>query len=76
MQAIREIYLASSRALTLTIPAEFLGQQVEVILLPLPVHELRRPSLLQILAGLPECEEEFPDIDEGLLPLDDVRLLV
>ncbi len=91
MQAIREIHIVESSTLTLNIPAEFLGQQLEVIMLPIPmlpaetlsdseteVFSLgrRRPSLLQILAAMDDCDEEFPDIDEGLLPLDDVRFPV
>ena len=31
-------------------------------------------SLLEYLATLQPVEDEFPDVDEGLLPLDDVKL--
>ena len=34
----------------------------------------KRRSLLDILATLEPLDEEFPDIDEGLLPLDDIDL--
>lgn len=33
-----------------------------------------RRNLLEILATLEPIEEAFPDIDEGLLPLDDIKL--
>ncbi len=32
------------------------------------------PSLLWVLDRLEPVDEEFPDVDEGLLPLDDVEL--
>ncbi|MCP4695807.1 MAG: AbrB/MazE/SpoVT family DNA-binding domain-containing protein [Gammaproteobacteria bacterium] len=87
MQAIREIHIVESSTLTLNIPAEFLGQQLEVIMLPMQPAETvsdletevfspgkrRHPSLLQVLAAMDDCDEEFPDVDEGLSPLDDVR---
>ena len=38
---------------------------------PSGVH---KPSLLEVLATLEEIDEEFPEIDENLLPLDDFRL--
>jgi antitoxin VapB len=28
---------------------------------------------LELLATLPDIDEDFPDIDEGLMPLDDIR---
>lgn len=31
-------------------------------------------SLLSVLANLPAANEDFPDVDAGLLPLDDVAL--
>lgn len=33
-----------------------------------------RRNLLEILATLEPIEEAFPDVDEGLLPLDDIKL--
>jgi len=36
-----------------------------------PVH---RPGLLAVLAELEPSEEPFPDVDEGLAPLNDVAL--
>ena len=34
------------------------------------IEPLRRRGLLATLAKLPTLEEEFPDVDQGLLPLD------
>ncbi len=34
----------------------------------------QKPSLLSVLATLEEIDEEFPEVDENLLPLDDIRL--
>lgn len=34
----------------------------------------RRPDLATLLAGWEPLEESFPDVDAGLLPLDDIRL--
>ncbi len=34
----------------------------------------QKPSLLSVLATLEEIDEEFPEVDENLLPLDDFRL--
>ncbi len=32
-----------------------------------------RPSLLETLATLDDLEEDFPDFDKGLLPLDEIE---
>ncbi len=34
----------------------------------------RRPDLASLLAGWEPLDEPFPDVDQGLLPLDDIRL--
>jgi antitoxin VapB len=34
----------------------------------------RRPDLVTLLAGWEPLDEILPDVDEGLLPLDDIRL--
>jgi antitoxin VapB len=34
----------------------------------------RRPDLATLLAGWEPFDEPFPEIDAGLLPLDDIRL--
>jgi antitoxin VapB len=36
----------------------------------LMIEPLRRRGLLATLAKLPMVEEDFPDVDRGLLPLD------
>ncbi len=38
------------------------------------IEPLRQKSLLQVLSTLEPLEEDFPDIDEGLLPLDDIEI--
>ena len=34
----------------------------------------RRPNIATLLAGWEPLDESLPDADEGLLPLDDIRL--
>jgi antitoxin VapB len=34
----------------------------------------RRPDLATLLASWDSLDEPYPDVDEGLLPLDDIRL--
>ncbi|WP_201769148.1 SpoVT/AbrB-like protein [Aphanizomenon flos-aquae] len=34
----------------------------------------QKKSLLEIFATLDDIEEDFPNVDEGLLPLDDIEL--
>ena len=38
------------------------------------VKPLNHPSLLALLATLETLDEDFPDVDEGLLPPDDIEL--
>ncbi len=38
------------------------------------IKPVKHPSLLAILATLEPLEEDFPDVDEGLLPPDDIEL--
>jgi antitoxin VapB len=40
----------------------------------LVIEPVRKSGLLAALAALGPLDEEFPDVDEGLLPLDDVKL--
>ncbi|MDW8323167.1 MAG: AbrB/MazE/SpoVT family DNA-binding domain-containing protein [Burkholderiales bacterium] len=40
----------------------------------LVIEPVRRQGLLATLAALPVIEEDFPDVDTGLLALDDVVL--
>ena len=38
------------------------------------IEPVRKKGLLATLATLPDIQEDFPDIDSSLPPLDDVRL--
>jgi antitoxin VapB len=38
------------------------------------VKPLKHPSLLALLSTLETLDEDFPDVDEGLLPPDDMEL--
>jgi antitoxin VapB len=38
------------------------------------IEPIRKKGLLATLAALPPLDEDFPDVDEGLPPLDDVEL--
>ncbi|MEW5944275.1 MAG: AbrB/MazE/SpoVT family DNA-binding domain-containing protein [Pseudomonadota bacterium] len=40
----------------------------------LVIEPIKKKGLLTILATLPTLDEPFPDVDEGMLPLDDVEL--
>jgi antitoxin VapB len=62
----------------LTIPDEFALSSTEVLLRKegnrLIIEPISSSSLLSLLATLEDITENFPDIDEGLLPLDDIVL--
>jgi antitoxin VapB len=62
----------------LTIPYEFALPGTEVLLRKegdrLIIEPIRHTSLLSLLTTLEAITEHFPDIDEGLLPLDDITL--
>ena len=38
------------------------------------IEPLKKKSLLETFATLEDIEEEFPDVDEGLLPLDNISM--
>ena len=38
------------------------------------IEPIRKKGLLATLAALPPLDEDFPNVDEGLQPLDDVEL--
>ena len=63
---------------TLTIPPELTLSTTEVIIKEdngkLIIEPYNKKSLLETFATLDDIEEDFPDIDEGLLPLDDIEL--
>lgn len=37
------------------------------------IEPYKKKSLLDLLPTLEDIDEEFPDIDQGLLPLDDIQ---
>ncbi|MFM7276126.1 MAG: AbrB/MazE/SpoVT family DNA-binding domain-containing protein [Microcystis aeruginosa] len=61
---------------TLTIPPELALSSTEVLLRKeghrLIIEPISSGSLLSLLTTLPDIADNFPDIDEGLLPLDDI----
>jgi antitoxin VapB len=63
---------------TLTIPQELTLSTTEVIIREdngkLIIEPYNKKSLLETFSTLDDIEEDFPDIDEGLLPLDDIEL--
>jgi len=62
----------------LHIPKDFELPGDEAIILKqgkqLIVKPFRKPSLLAILSTLEILDEDFPNIDTGLLPLDDITI--
>lgn len=38
------------------------------------ISPVKKKSLLEVFANLDDIDEEFPDVDEGLLPLDKIEL--
>lgn len=70
--------LQNGQSQVLTIPYEFALPGTEVLLRKegdrLIVEPILRRSLLSLLATLEAITENFPDMDEGLLPLDDIIL--
>jgi antitoxin VapB len=63
---------------SLDIPTEFQIPTDEVRIRKegqkLIIEPVKLPSLLALLATLPDIENEFPDVDEHLLPLDEIQL--
>ncbi|HXH03490.1 MAG TPA: AbrB/MazE/SpoVT family DNA-binding domain-containing protein [Candidatus Competibacteraceae bacterium] len=77
MQTERHVRLfKNGRNQALRIPREFELPGDEAIIRKegdrLIVEPVKRPSLLALLASWEPLDEEFPDVDEGLLPLDDI----
>lgn len=70
--------LRNGRNQALRIPREFERDAQEAILRQedgrLVIEPVRRAGLLATLAGLAPIENEFPDIDRDLRPLDAIRL--
>jgi antitoxin VapB len=79
MDAERNVKLfRNGRNQALRIPREFELPGKEAILRKegnrLIVEPVQRRSLRALLASWKPLKEKFPDVDEGLLPLDDVTL--
>jgi len=62
---------------TLTIPQELTLSTTEVIIRQedgkLIIEPYKKKSLLETLSTLEPLDEDFADVDEGLLPLDDIE---
>ncbi|MBL1175379.1 antitoxin [Pantanalinema sp. GBBB05] len=79
MENLRRISLsANGQEQVLTIPQEFALSSTEVLLRRegqrLIIEPISRSSLLSLLTTLQDITDNFPDTDEGLLPLDDITL--
>lgn len=79
MQSERHVRLfRNGRNQALRIPREFELEGDEAIIHKegdrLIVEPVRKGKLLALLATLEPLEEIFPDVDETLLPLDDVKI--
>jgi len=79
MTAERHIRIfRNGRNQAIRIPREFELDAEEAIIRKeddrLVIEPVRKKGLLATLATLPALDEEFPDIDKGLLPLDNVEL--
>ena len=63
---------------TLPIPKELTLSTSEVIIRQeegkLIIEPYKKKYLLEVFANLDDIDEEFPDVDEGLLPLDDIEI--
>jgi antitoxin VapB len=70
--------LTSGQEQVLTIPHELTLSSTEVLLRKeghrLIIEPIPSSSLLSLLTTLPDITDNFPDIDEGLLVLDDITL--
>jgi antitoxin VapB len=77
--AERHVHLfKNGRNQALRIPREFELPGDEAIIHKegdrLIIEPAKKTSLLRLLSTWQPLDEEFPDIDEGMLPLDDVEL--
>jgi len=68
----------NGRNQALRIPREFEMPGNEVIIHKdgdrLILEPVKKHRLLEVLATLEPLDEGFPDVDDGLLPLDDIKL--
>jgi antitoxin VapB len=79
MQNSRHVsLLTSGQEQVLTIPHEFALSGTEVLLRKegncLIIEPISSSSLLALLTTLQDIPDQFPDVDESLLPLDDITL--
>lgn len=79
MSQTRHVFLSTQgQDQILTIPPEFAVTGTEVILRKegerLIIEPISPSSLLALLTALSDLEEDFPNVDEGLLPVDDITL--
>lgn len=63
---------------SLILPQEFIFSTTEFTLRQeenrLILEPIQKKSLLELLSSLDDLDEEFPDVEGGLLPLDDIKL--
>ena len=68
----------NGRNQTLNIPHAFEMPSNDVMIRKegerLIIEPFKKRSLLELLATLGDIDEDFPNIDEGLIPLDDIQL--
>ncbi len=67
----------NGRNQTLNIPHAFEMPSNDVVIRKegerLIIEPFKQSSLLELLATLEDIDEDFPNVDEGLLPLDDIQ---
>lgn len=67
----------NGRNQTLNIPHAFEMPSNDVVIRKegekLIIEPFKKRSLLELLATLPDIDEDFPDIDQRLLPIDDIQ---
>jgi antitoxin VapB len=79
METARHVrFFRNGRNQAIRIPREFELDADEAVIRKeddcLVIEPVKRKGLLATLATLSDIEEEFPDIDSGMLPLNDVKL--
>ncbi len=78
MQKSHHTLLTNGHDQILTIPQEFALSSTEVSLRKeghrLIIEPIPTGSLLSLLTTLQDITDHFPDIDEGLLPVDNITL--
>jgi antitoxin VapB len=79
MEAARHVrFFRNGPNQAIRIPREFELDADEAIIRRednnLVIEPVQKKGLLATLATLTDIEEDFPDIDSGMLPLDDVKL--